>query len=849
MFKTQLAYENWKNKYSFNGEQPIFTWQRIAKALASVEENPEEWYDKFLRTMVKFNIETDEPEGLKCTTGGRITANAGTSYNGATLINCYINGPVKNATISYKRKSSVSDLEYPVKIKTPDTGDNLHNIFLTLLEQARTLASEGGYGMNFSFIRPRGSIIKGIGIKHPGVLAYMNIWDAVSECIVQGDTDGYKDKIKNYLNDDEIDELIEIVKTQPRKGAMMGVLNIWHPDIEEFIRVKQESGKLQKFNMSVAVDDKFMQAVEENDFYDLHFEGKVHKRIKARDLYNVIMESTYNRGEPGILFIDNMHSNNPISYLGKCLATNPCGEIPGLADLTTVCLLGSLNVTQYVKDDRTFDFDLYAQDADTFVRMLDNVNDIAKNPLPSYDWATKNFRQIGMGLNGLGSALLMMGIDYNSQEGIDFTKKICQLKEDITWRASALLAEEKGVFPAYDKEKFESTEYFKSDRLSKETKKLMRKYGVRNAKTTTNPPLGNSSVICDSVSNGIEPVVSLEYERIRIIPNWPEGLDKENVTDILKEYKEKDYVYWRGEYNGTVYHYEPHNRGLCDVTIVRDYGWQWLLDNIDSDPRVHNVVTMAKLNVDDHLNIQEVVQYYCNQSVSKTVSLPKNYSFTGFKSLYMDAWKKGLNGLATYREGSMESVLSSIENAEKTREIIKTDIKLPEEFLNGPTSIIKREGIKFYINFSYLPEDSDMNFPICMWIYTNSHPKGQAIACNKAARELSKLAIRCGINSKIVDVAIEKANNDEPHNKLGRMISLCLRHNIPRESIYVVISDIEGDNISSLLTAVRKYISNTIADGTVLKGMKCPNPECKSENYVILSGCKQCRDCGHSACG
>jgi len=850
MFKTQLALENWKNKYSFNGEKPIYTWQRVAKALASVEDKPEEWEDKFLRTMVKFNIETDEPEGLKCTTGGRITANAGTSYNGATLINCYINGPVKSATISYKRKSSVSDIEYPVKIKTPDTPDNLHNIFLTILEQARTLASEGGYGINFSFIRPRGSIIKGIGIKHPGVPAYMSIWDSVSECIVQGDTDGYKDKIKNYLSEDEIDELDELkdaIKAQARKGAMMGVLNVWHPDIEEYVRVKQESGNLQKFNMSVAVDNKFMQAVEDNDFYDLTFNDKVHKRIKARELYNVIMESNYNRGEPGILFVDNMHSNNPAAYLGKCMATNPCGEIPGLADLTTVCLLGSLNVTQYVLMDRTFNFDAYANDIEIFVRMLDNVNDLAKNPLPSYDWSVKNFRQIGVGINGLGSALIMMGIQYNSHDAIEFTKKICQLKENLTWRASSLLAKEKGVYPAYDKDKFEDTEYFKSDRLSNDTKALMRKYGVRNAKTTTNPPLGNSSVICDSVSNGIEPVVSLEYERVRITPYWPEGFNKDNVKDILKEYKEKDYSYWRGEFNGTIYHYEPHNRGLCNVTIVRDYGWQWVLDNVNADPSAHNIVTMSKLNVDDHLAIQEVVQYYCNQSVSKTVNLPKNYSFTGFKNLYMEAWKRGLNGLTTYRQGSMESVISSIEEAEKTREIIKTDIKLPGTFLNGPTSIIKREGMKFYINFSYLPDDSDMKFPICMWIYTNSHPKGQAVVINKAIRELSKLASNCGVNSKVIDAMLEKANNDEYHNKLGRIISLCLRHNIPRARIYVALSDIDGDNVSSLLTAVRKYISNTIADGTVLKGLKCPT--CKSENFVILSGCKQCRDCGHSACG
>lgn len=855
MFKTLLAYENWKSKYAYNNETPEETFRRVAKALASVEKVPEDWEDRFYRTMVKLinkmvgEAEQEEAVGLKCTTGGRITANAGTHYNGATLINCYINGPVTNAKIVYDRKNKETQLGYKVEINTEETPDNLHNIFLTILEQAKTLAAEGGYGINFSFIRPRGSVVKSIGIKHPGVVSYMDIWDSVSECIVKGDTDGYKDKIKNFLEDEKIIKDIEtVVKKMPRKGAMMGVLNVWHPDIEEFVRAKQESGKLTKFNISVAVDDIFMKAVDENDYYDLHFNGVVYKRVKARDLYNLIMESTYNRAEPGILFVDNMHRNNPVSYLGKALCTNPCGEIPGISDLTTVCLLGSLNLTQYVNDDRTFDYDTFIEDIKIFTRMLDNVNDLASNPLPSYDWAVKNLRQIGMGINGLGSALIMLGIPYDSQEAIDFVRKICQIKENITWQTSALLAKEKGVFLAYNKELFESTEYFKSDRISEETKEMLRKYGARNAKTTTNPPLGNSSVICDNVSNGIEPVFSLEYERIRIVESWPDGLNKENVTTILKQHKKKDYTYWRGEYNGKVYYYEPHNRGLCEVKVIRDYGYNWIMEKFPNINHESYLQTTQRLKAEDHLAIQEVVQYFCNQSVSKTINLPKSYSFSSFKNLYIEAWKKGLNGLTTYREGSMEAVISSIENAEATREIIKGDIKLPTTFLNGPDTIIKREGIKFYIHFSYLPEDVEMRFPVCLWIYTNHKlTGGQLKYVNKAVENLTDLALKCGLDNKVVETALEKAKNDEAHNKLGRMISLCLRHNIPRDKVYIALSGIEGDNISTLLTAVRHYISNTIEDGTILSGIKCP--ECGGENVRMVSGCKQCGDCGYSACG
>lgn len=1174
MFKTLLAYENWKSKYAYMNETPIETFMRVAKALASVEKYPELWYDKFLKTLVKFDLLNNEPIGLKCTTGGRITANAGTDYNGATLINCFINGPVTNAKIIYNRKNEATGIGYKVEIDTEETPDNLHNIFLTVLEQAKTLASEGGYGINFSFIRPRGTLIKSIGIKHPGVVSYMEIWDSVSECIVKGDTDGYKDKIKNYLEDEkDIKEFEDVTKKMVRKGAMMGVLNclsgetlistiegkvkikdivdknpliyctdgkgkvfirqaakVWktgtrktkkilldnddylictpehlimlsdgtykkaeeltfgdslaafnkvvyvrkgpyktsgyyqigvtgrkgtipehiavsefmygrypevklgedgcsycedsevvhhkdgnsinnnpnnielmchkdhsnlhkkdyinyfndnrsriakerkgktweeyygvekalilkekarkriksnrkgswnkgisndeykkhykngfknqfnedvttwdaaygeevatlaklkktetlrknieslkipnhkvisvidwieedvydisvpefhnfvangifvhncsHPDIEEFVKAKQESGKLTKFNISVAVDDLFMQAVENNDFYDLHFNGLLYKRVKARELYNLIMESTYNRAEPGVLFIDNMHKNNPVSYLGRATCANPCGEIPGIADLTTVCLLGSVNLTQYVDDNRHFNFDQYAEDVKTFTRMLDNVNDLATTPLPSYTWAVKNLRQIGMGINGLGSALVMLGIPYNSESALNFVKKICEMKENITLQTSALLAKEKGVFTAYNKELFESTEYFNSNRITEETKELIRKYGVRNAKTTTNPPLGNSSVICDNVSNGIEPVFSLEYERIGIVSEWPEGLNKDNVMTVLKHFKKKDYAYWRGEYNGATYYYEPHNRGLCEVKVIRDYGYAWVLEKFPNMDHSEYLQTTQKLKAEEHLVIQEVVQYYCNQSVSKTINLPKSYSFTNFKTLYMEAWKKGINGLTTYREGSMESVISSLEHASTTREIVKGDIKLPTTFINGTTTIVKREGMKFYIHFSYLPEDVEMKYPVCLWIYTNSKINGQMRYINKAVESLTNLALKSGINSKLVEVAVEKAKNDDAHSKLGRMVSLCLRHNVSRDKIYVSLSGIEGDNISTMLTAVRHYISSTIEDGTVLNGIKCDS--CGSENVRMVSGCKQCSDCGYSACG
>ena len=625
--------------------------------------------------------------------------------------------------------------------------------------------------------------------------------------------------------------------------------NCWHPDIEEFVKAKQVKGVLTKFNISVLIDDKFMNAVLTDDFYDLHFKDKIYKRVKARELYDLIMSCTYNRAEPGVLFYDSMQRNNPIAYLGECNATNPCGEVPGIGDLTTVCLLGSLNVTQYVYIENgqvKFDEERYIKDICIFTRMLDNINDLSNAPLPSYEYVIKKTRQFGMGLNGLGSALMMMGIRYNSEEAIKFTSRLCELKENHTWQCSALLAKEKGACEAYVADKFQNTEYFLSDRLWPETKELIRKHGVRNAKTTTNPPLGNSSIVCDNVSNAIEPVFSLEYDRKNIC-HWPEGLNIDNVKHKLKHHKGKDFEYWQGEFEGKIYYYEPHNRGLCEVSVVRDYGYQWLLDNFPKKDHTSYLVTTKDLLPEDHIKIQKVVQYHCNQSVSKTCNLPKDYPFEDFKQLYIDAWKNQLNGFTVYRDGCMESVISSLEEAEAEQKIIAKDIKLPDVFLNGQCHIIKCEGLKFYIHFSYLPEDTEMKYPICLWIYSNSREVGRTKTCNRAARKLAHLALQKGIDASIIGDCIEKARTDYSYNRLGRLISLCLRHNVRREDILVALQNIEGDYISSLLTAVRHFIGMTIKDGTRIDGMKCP--ECKSENVEMSAGCFKCRDCGGSRCG
>lgn len=840
--KTEIAKKNWVEKNRYKDEDQLGTFERIAKVLASNETDSDKWYEIFLNTLIKFK--DHNPIGIKCSPGGRITTNIGTDYYNATLINCFINGPVKNANIHYIRENEF--IKNDINIITPNNPDDLINIFLTIMEQAKTLASEGGYGINFDFIRPRGSLINGTGVRHPGIVSFMEVWDKVAECVVKGDNDGYRDILKNYTTQEERDLFFGDIEKITRKGAMMGCLSIWHPDIEEFIRSKQTSGKLTKFNISVGISDEFMKCVQNDEMWELKWDNKVVKRVKASELYDLIMESNYKRAEPGVLFLDTMNKHNPVAYLGKNNCVNPCGEIPGNPITTTVCLLGSVNLPMYVEFDSNnipyFNWDMYKNDIIIFTRMLDNVCDLTEVPLPSYKYSVHNLRQFGMGINGLGSMLLMLGIPYNSTKALIMIEKLVDIKENLTLQSSAHLANEKGVFPLYDYDKYSQTEYFKMNILWDDTKKLIKQYGVRNATTTTNPPLGNSSILCDYVSNGIEPIFELESVR-KIICKFPDGMNINNVKNILTMYTKQDYSYWEGVYNGKKYYYEPHNRGLCEIHILRDYGFQWLIDNkIKYSDDVYT--TTSNLKIEDHLNVQEIVQKYCNQSVSKTVNISHDYPFEEYKKLYMNGWKRGLVGLTTYRDGSMESVIEKLNDEHTKYEIISEGVKLPSEFINGNTKTIKREGIKFYIHFSYLPTDIELKYPIAMWITTNT--KHDVKMVNKACKNLISLAINCGVSKNIVEDAWDKCLGNSASSRFARMVSLCLRHNIPRQDILVALNYIDGDNISTLLAAVRKFIAETITNGTIIKGIKCPT--CGGDNLMMQSGCFVC-ECGFSGCG
>lgn len=259
-------------------------------------------------------------------------------------------------------------------------------------------------------------------------------------------------------------------------------------------------------------------------------------------------------------------------------------------------------------------------------------------------------------------------------------------------------------------------------------------------------------------------------------------------------------------------------------------------------------IVPSKLTLD--LSISDTSHSYIANGVPvhNTCNIPNKFTFTDFKELYLNAWKRGLNGLTTYRDGTMESVLGKIEEKKEDREmhIIKKTVKLPESFINGPTRVIKREYAKFYIHFSYLQEDKEMNYPIAMWIQTNHQYAGEAVYVNRALKSLTDLLKKYEINEKYILSTAEKYKNDLPSSKIAKLISMCLRHNLPIPSIVASLENLEGDNISSLLTAVRKFLSMHIKDGTLITGKKC---QCGSVRLAYEGGCSKCLDCGSSNCG
>ena len=457
--------------------------------------------------------------------------------------------------------------------------DNMNSIMGKASEAAETMRRGGGIGYDFSRIRPRGDKIKSLDSQASGPVSFMGIFDAVCQTIASS---GH------------------------RRGAQMGVLRVDHPDIEEFIMAKRNSDKLTGFNVSVGITDKFMEALT-NDLdssFTLEFEGRPYKTICAKDLWDKIMDSTWDWAEPGVLFVDRIAEMNNLYYCEDIFATNPCGEQP--LPPYGACLLGSFNLTKYVEE-KTFNFPQFKEDIYHVVRAMDNVIDRTIYPLKQQSDEAKDKRRMGLGVTGLANAGEIMGLPYASDEFMTWAEKVFACLRDTCYKASALIAKDKGPFPLYRED------YLKSNfvrGLPASVKKLIREHGIRNSHLTSIAPTGTISLVADNVSGGIEPVFNHYYDRT--IQTF-EGPKVERV---------KDYAYEKG----------VEGRTANDI------------------------------NVKEHLAVLLLAQNYIDSACSKTCNVGDDITYDDFKQVYVDAWKGGAKGCTTFRlSGKRFGILQTVE--------------------------------------------------------------------------------------------------------------------------------------------------------------------------------------------
>ena len=479
-FAAPIAEQIWDMKYRFKDAdgKPLDatvedSWRRIARALATVEKDAPKWEDKFYSAL----------EDFKFLPAGRITAGAGTARK-VTLFNCFVMGTIP---------------------------DSMGGIFEMLKEAALTMQQGGGIGYDFSTVRPKGALVKGVAADASGPLSFMDVWDAMCRTIMSAGS---------------------------RRGAMMATMRCDHPDIEDFITAKSDAARLRMFNVSVLITDPFMEAVKANKSWDLVFEGKVFKTVNALDLWNKIMKSTYDFAEPGVIFIDRINKANNLHYCETIAATNPCGEQP--LPPYGACLLGSINLSRLVKDpfekNAQVDLDVLNELVATEVRMMDNVVDASNFPLPEQAIEAQNKRRIGLGVTGLADALLMTGLEYGTDEAAAKTDEWLHAIARASYLASVELAKEKGAFPLFDAEPYLQSEAMKV--MDADVRDAIREHGIRNALLTSIAPTGTISLYAGNVSSGIEPVFAYAYTR-KVLQKDGSRTEEEVVDYAVQMWRDK----------------------------------------------------------------------------------------------------------------------------------------------------------------------------------------------------------------------------------------------------------------------------------------------------------------------
>lgn len=538
-----------KDRYAATGERkPEEMWRRVAKAVAAAENNQhmrEIWEPAFYSLLRNFRY----------VPGGRILSAMGTDAT-VTAQNCYV---------------------------IPSPEDSRHGILRSFGEWVEIQSKGGGVGINISSLRPRGAEVKSVQGTSSGPVNWSQLFSFVShDIIIQGGS---------------------------RRGAAMIMMDVGHPDIQEFIHAKEKPGVLEGCNISVCISDEFMKAVKSDDTWHLAWgtdsEGSTvsYKSLPARELWDEICEAAWKSAEPGIYFIDRANYWANSSYFETLIASNPCGEQP--LGPYGACLLGSFNLPAFTDENGNFDWDLFDECVYDAVRFNDNVIEASHYPLPECEKSQKLIRRMGMGIMGLADVLIQKKLRYGSPDAIDFTEEVYRRLRDRAYEASAMLAKERGAFPVYAPEYLEQP-FIKG--LTPWTRSLIEKYGIRNCYLTTQAPTGTTSLLA-GVNGGIEPYFQFEYER----------KDRIGDYDVVSK--------WAREYTGS------------DVPSY--------------------MVTAMDITPEEHVLMQAAAQQYNDSAISKTVNAPESHTVDDVKRLYMMAYDHGLKSISYYRDNSrQEQVLN-----------------------------------------------------------------------------------------------------------------------------------------------------------------------------------------------
>lgn len=759
-------------------KKPEEMWQRIAKAVAGVEEkeNKKKWEKEFFWAMKDF----------KYIPGGRILAGAGTGF-AVTFYNCFV---------------------------IPSPKDSRDGILETLKQMVEIMARGGGVGINLSSLRPRGARVKKVNGFSSGPINWAELFSvATKDIIQQGGT---------------------------RRGALMLMLWDWHPDIEEFITIKQDLMKITGANLSVCVSDSFMKAVEKDEDWPLVFPDldepdydekwtgdlvewkkmgkkvKVYKVVKARKIWDLIAEAAWRSAEPGVVFMERYNKLYNNWYWNRINCVNPCGE-EGLPPWG-VCNLGSINLNALVKGDgidkkARFDFKTLRKLVRIAVRFQDNVVDMDPYVFEGIrKTQLEGERRIGLGTMGLGDALIKLHLRYGSKESLKFIDKVYRIIRDEAYAASAEIAKEKKPFPKFNAQLYLQGEFIKQLPLA--VKEKIKRYGIRNSLLLMQAPTGSTSLMAGTTS-GIEPVFEFEFVR------------KDRLgTHIIRHYL---YEKWL-------------SKNKKDGEMPKKPDW---------------FVSANELTPEDHVRVQAAIQKYVDASISKTVNAPNNHTVEDVKKLYTLAYKLGCKGITYMREGSRPGVLERKKEEEKEKKKVEYKVKPRPLVVHGSTYRINTP-----VGVAFITINTNGGNP--------PEPLEVFINVGKAGTDVYAMA-----------------------EGLGRMISLALRfssHLTPLERIKEIVTQLQGiggsktlgfgkERIRSLPDAVAKVLAmhyqinnhqekkkenlavnsrpelvSTVTQPSLTSALTKENevfdicPSCGEASLVHEEGCKKCYSCGYSEC-